>query len=176
MSEQETSPTKKWTLDPVHSYIEFTFHLNGENPRKVIFRKVAASLMMEDKFEDSKFVVQWAIDSADSGDKAFDKFIHSEDFLNVLKIPALKFTSEKVSKLSVTQYGVRGNLEFGGSSEELSFNGKFEGKVVHNSNGMERTGFYLATWAEPHLFHLQERTIKFDKSIYIEIDLEFVRN
>ncbi len=175
MSEQDTSSLKKWTLDPVHSYVEFTFHLNGDNPRKVLFRKVAAALKMDDKFEESEFVVQWSIDSADSGDKAFDKFIHSEDFLNIEKIPTLKFTSQKVSKLSVTQYGIRGVLEYGDMKEELSFNGKFEGKVVHSNNGLERTGFYLATWAEPHIFHLQERTIKFDKSIYIEIDLEFVR-
>ncbi len=166
---------KKWTLDPVHSYIEFTIWMNNENPRKLFFKKVAAALQMEDKFEDSKFVIQWAVDSVDSGDKAFDKFVHSEDFLNVNKIPIIKFTSEKVSKLSETQFGVRGLLTYGKWEEPISFNAKFEGKIVHSSNGLERTGFYLSTQAEPHIFHLQERTVKFDKSIGIEIDLEFVR-
>ncbi len=165
----------KWVIDPSHSYIEFSIFMNGEAPRKVYFRKMMASLLLEEEFDKSQIQLQWIADSIDSGDKGMDKFLSSADFFASEKVPLLKFTSEKISKISHSQYGVRGCLTYGSHDEPISFNAKFENNIVDQEDGSKRTGLYMSTQVDPKMFDIGSREIKFDKSIGIELELEFLR-
>lgn len=163
-----------WVADPSHSYIEFSIFINGEVPRKVYFRKMAATLKLEETFENSELQLQWVTESVDSGDKGLDKFLTSSDFFAADKVPTLKFTSEKISKLSETQFGIRGNLNYGSHDEPISFNTKFDNHIVVQEDGKKRTGLYLATQVDPKMFGINNRAVSFDKGISIEVELEFL--
>jgi len=162
-----------WIVDPGHSYIEFSVFINGEAPSKIYFRKMAATLALEDSFEQSQLQLQWVTDSLDSGDKGLDKFLTSSDFFAADKVPTLKFSSEKISKLSETQYGIRGTLTYGSHDEPISFNTRFDNNVIEQPGERKRTGLYMATQVEPKMFGINNRAISFDKSISIEVELEF---
>ncbi|MGB3466933.1 MAG: YceI family protein [Cyclobacteriaceae bacterium] len=163
-----------WVVDPAHSYIEFTLHINGDVSRRVYFRKIASLLKLEESFENSELQLQWVSDSVDSGDKGLDKFLTSADFFAADKVPTLKFTSEKISKLSETQFGIRGTLNYGHHDEPISFNTRFENNLINQEDGRKRTGLYMSTQVEPGMFGIKNREIRFDKSIGIEVELEFL--
>lgn len=163
-----------WVVDPAHSYIEFAIHINGDVPRRVYFRKLAAVLKLDESFENSELQLQWVSDSVDSGDKGWDKFLTSADFFAADKVPTLKFTSETIHRLSETQFGIRGILNYGDHDEPISFNTKFDNNIISQEDGRNRTGLYMSTQVEPGMFGIRSREIKFDKSIGIEVELEFL--
>jgi len=164
----------KWVIDPSHSYLEFSIFMNGEAPKKVYFRKIAANLKLEEEFEKSVLTMQWVSSSLDSGDKGFDKFLTSTDFFASEKVPILKFSSEKISKLSHSQYGIRGCLNYGDHNEFISFNTRFENNIIAHDDGIRRTGIYMSTQVDPKMFDIHSRELKFDRSINIELELEFI--
>ena len=163
-----------WIADPGHSYIEFSIFINGEVPRQVYFRKMGAVLNLHEDFEKSELQLQWVTESVDSGDKGLDKFLTSSDFFAADKVPSLKFLSEKISKISETQFGIRGKLNYGDHDEPISFNTRFDNNIVVQEDGSKRTGLYLSTQVDPKMFGINNRSVNFDKGINIEIELEFL--
>lgn len=163
-----------WVVDPSHSYIEYTVFMNGKAPFKVYFRRLAGSLTLGEQFEDSQLSLQWVTESLDTGDKGLDKFLTSADFFSSDKISILKFVSEGISKISETQFAIKGSIQSGEKVEEVSFNSRFEGNLADMGDGKRKTGLYMATQVYPKMFDINNREIKFDKSIGIEVELELV--
>ena len=163
-----------WVVDPSHSYIEYTIFINGKAPFKVYFRRMAGVVTLNEQFEKSQMSLQWVLDSLDTGDKGLDKFLTSADFFSSDKISILKFASEGISKLSETQFAIKGMIHSGDKSEEVSFNCRYDGNVVDMEDGKRKTGLYMATQVYPKMFNINNREINFDKSIGIEVELELV--
>ena len=163
-----------WVVDPLHSYIEYAINLNNQAPFKVYFRKMAGLLAIDDGLENAQLTLQWTLESLDTGDKGLDKFLTSTDFFASDKISAVKFSSDHISRLSETQFAIKGSLTYGENSVEVSFNSRFENNQVQQENGTRKTGLYMATQVSPDMFSINNRAISFDKSISIEIELEFV--
>ena len=163
-----------WVVDPSHSYIEYAISINGKAPFRVYFRRMAGMASISEQFENSQLTLQWVLDSLDTGDKGLDKFLASTDFFSTDKVSTTKFISSGISKLSETQFAVKGTIHHGEKSEELSFNSRFDGNFVEVGDGKRKTGLYMATQVYPKMFSINNREISFDKSIGIEVELMLV--
>ncbi len=128
---QDTStalPTGTWTLDPVHSRIEFAVTHNGISVFRGSFRDVAASL------DESGLTGTAQVESVALDDPNLRGHLLSPEFFDAERFPELTFRSRAI-RLDGTSVTVEGEITIKGVSQPLSLAGTLNGPVENPFGG-----------------------------------------
>ena len=103
--------TSTWTIDPVHTVVEFKVkHMMISNV-KGKFSKVTGALTLDEAVLENSHV-EGSIDAAslETRDAQRDAHLKSADFFDVEKFPALSFKSTKISLIRAGELVIEGEL------------------------------------------------------------------
>jgi polyisoprenoid-binding protein YceI len=103
--------TSAWSIDPVHTVVEFKVRHMMISNVKGQFSKVTGALTLDEAaLENSR--VEGPIDAAslETRDAQRDAHLRSADFFDVDKFPALSFKSAKISLIGAGELAIEGEL------------------------------------------------------------------
>lgn len=109
-----------WTIDPEHSYVGFKVrHLMVSNV-KGNFTTFTGAVELDDKdVAKSKVAVNIDTNSIDTNVQKRDEHLRSADFLDVVKYPAMTFTSKKIIQNGKDRLAITGDLTLRGVTREV---------------------------------------------------------
>ncbi len=123
--------TTKWGLDKAHSEIQFKAKhmmittITGE------FKNYEVSIETEDDdFTTAQISYTAEVASIDTGNEQRDGHLRTNDFFSPEQFPELTFVSTGMVKKSDDHYILNGNLTIRDITKSVSFETKFEGKVL----------------------------------------------
>jgi polyisoprenoid-binding protein YceI len=134
----------KWTLDPVHSTVEFKIrHLMISNVSGQ-FNKFNTDVQTEDEdFMKAKVVFTADSSSVDTGNDQRDQHLKSDDFFNAAKFPQIKFVATKYENVDDDgSYEVYGDLTIRDVTRNIRFDVEFGG-IITDPWGNKRAGFTI---------------------------------
>lgn len=145
MTTATETTTTTWTIDSVHSIVEFAVKHLVVTTVKGRFRSVEASLTIDEGSPENSSVTT-TIDSAsvDTNDPDRDAHLRSDDFLNSAKYPKIAFQSTQVERVSDKEYLVHGNLTIRDVTRPVVLHTEFEGEV-QDPWGNRRAAFTATT-------------------------------
>jgi polyisoprenoid-binding protein YceI len=133
-----------WTLDPVHTTIEFEArHLMVAKVRGRFAEFEGALRIAEDPTQSSVTVTIRAA-TLDTQTQQRDEHLRSADFLEVDKYPEITFVSTAVEHDEDDDWKVRGDLTIHGVSRPVTLKTEYSG-VVTDPWGGQRAGFSAET-------------------------------
>ncbi len=117
--------TKKWTLDPTHSELQFKVkHLMISNVTGQ-FNSIAGEITTESEdFNQAQIVFTADISSINTGNEQRDAHLKSTDFFDADSFPVLKFESERYF---ASDGQITGLLSIRGISKTVTLNVEFAG-------------------------------------------------
>lgn len=136
---QETS-ISTWTIDPVHSNVDFAVkHLMISTVRGQ-FRQFEATLYIDEANpENSRVEGSVDIASIDTGEPDRDAHLRSDDFFNAERFPKMSFRSKRLQMKGADEFKLTGDLTIRDVTREIELEGEFEGRVK-DPWGNERIG------------------------------------
>ncbi|MFZ4057236.1 MAG: YceI family protein [Ferruginibacter sp.] len=135
--------TKKWTIDPSHSEIQFKVkHLMITNVTGS-FNDFSGSLEgSNEDFTDATILFEAKVDSIDTGNEQRDGHLKSADFFNAAEFPVLTFESSSFEKKADSDYILTGALSLHGVTKTVQLNVEFGG-IVTDPYGQIKVGFEI---------------------------------
>lgn len=145
--------TTKWTLDPMHSELQFKVKHLMITTITGSFNDFSAELTTEaDDFQEAEISFKAAVDSIDTGNKDRDGHLKGTDFFNAEQYPSITFSSTSFTRTG-DKYQLSGALtikdvtkpvtlevEFGGQAKDLYGNTKagfsLKGKINRTDFGL----------------------------------------
>lgn len=133
--------TTKWTVDSVHSSIDFSVKHMMIAKVKGSFREFEAQIEA-DPADLTTASIQFFIDlsSVDTRNGDRDNHLRSADFFDVEKYPRMTFQSTRIVKTGEGEYEITGNLNLHGVTRAETFSVTFEG-AGKDPWGNEKVGF-----------------------------------
>jgi polyisoprenoid-binding protein YceI len=136
----QLAPTGTWTIDPVHSHVEFAIKHSGVATIRGRFGGVEGTLAGGDSPRISGTI---QIGSVDSGDETRDTHLLSPDFFDVERYPTITFRSTAVERRS-GELVVHGELTIKGTTRPVELRGALVGTGV-DPMGSDRIALGLET-------------------------------
>lgn len=134
--------TTKWTIDPMHSEIEFKVkHLMISTVTGKFGSFTANAESDAEDFSDAKISFSADINSINTGNEQRDGHLKSDDFFNAEQFPTLNFVSTGISKGSNGMV-LTGDLTIRDVTKSISLNVEFNGTMV-DPYGNHKAGFEL---------------------------------
>lgn len=138
-----TQTTELWTVDPLHSEIQFKV-------KHLVISTVTGSFESFEgnvetgngSFEDADIAFTADIDSISTNQEDRDNHLKSEDFFDAEKYPTLQFESTSVNKLDDQRYQVAGDLTIRDVTDEVVLD-VIHGGTVEDQHGNTKAGFEL---------------------------------
>lgn len=138
----------EWSLDPVHSSIEFSVKHMMITTVRGRFKEVDAKVIVdEDNPENSYVEASLNAASIDTGSPDRDKHLRSADFFDAETYPTLTFRSKRVAGAHAEEgdhFTVVGDLTIRDTVMEVSLDVTFDGRGT-DPWGNQRAGFTAAT-------------------------------
>jgi polyisoprenoid-binding protein YceI len=182
VSAPEVTATTTWNIDPVHSTAQFKVkHMMISNV-KGEFTSVTGKLELNGS-DLNKSRVEASIDagSINTREAQRDAHLKSADFLDVEKFPALTFKSTRISKMSVDEIAVEGDLSIHGVTRNVVFDVEGPSAPIKDPWGNTRIGISAKTTIERKDFGLtwnaalETGGIVVGEEVHITLDVEFVK-
>ena len=181
IGELEVPAPGRWTIDPVHSNIQFIARHMMISKVRGTFREFVGTIeIAEDPTQSSVEATIWAA-SIDTGDPNRDEHLRSEDFLDVQRYPEIRYRSTLVQPAEDDHWRVDGDLTIRGVTRPVSLLVEFCG-VATDPWGNARAGFlgmteinrddFDITWNQA----LETGGFILGKGVKVEIDVEAVRS
>ena len=127
-----------WTIDPVHSEIEFKVKHMMISTVSGSFEKFEGKVETStDDFKDAQFSFSADIDSVNTKSKDRDNHLKSDDFFGAEKHPKLTFISKSFDGEKMV-----GNLTIKGVTKEIKLDAEYNGTAV-DPYGQVKAGFEL---------------------------------
>ncbi|WP_316810558.1 YceI family protein [Pedobacter heparinus] len=167
----------KWTVDPMHSFVNFSVKHMGISFVDGSFHKFDGSVTAaKADLTDAKISFTVDVNSISTNVAQRDKHLKSDDFFNAEKFPAMTFESTSFKKLSGNNYVLSGKLTIRDVTKDVKFNVVFGG-TAKDQQGNTKAGF-TATTSVNRL----DYNIKYDptgmgiaKDVKVTLNLEFVQ-
>jgi len=134
-----------WTVDPMHTQVEFSAKHMGLMTVKGHFTGVRVSIdLNEDDFTAS--AVEATIDTRSlvTNDARRDAHLKSPDFLNVEQFPAIHFKSTRVERAAHDQYKMTGELTIRNVARTVTLDVVYSGQAKDPMGGVH-AGFSAYT-------------------------------
>ncbi len=128
-----------WTVDPVHSTVEFLVKHLVVSKVRGRFTDFSGSIEVGEDILDSKVIANIAANSIFTGQEMRDNHLRTGDFLDIEKYPTITFTSTAVTPTS-DSYKLTGDLTMHGVSKAVELDLEFNG-VSKSPQGDVRAGF-----------------------------------
>jgi len=169
-------PAGTWTVDPVHSTIQFGITHSGIATFRSGFGEYAASLSGG---EHPKLEGSVEVASIDVDEEQFKGHLMSPEFFDVEKHPRLEFTSTELAVADDGEVRLSGQLEIRGETREVSAVGRFA-RVPAYLDGRERLGLSVQAGVDRRDFGLDWNADlpaggqALEYEVTIEVELQFV--
>lgn len=141
----ETATTTKWTLDPMHSEVQFKIkHLVISTVTGSFKTFQGAAYTEGDSFENANVEFTLDVDSVDTNQEMRDGHLKGEEFFDVAKFPQIKFESTAFTKTSGDNYKLTGDLTIKDVTKPVTLDVEYGGTAVdfygNTKAGFEVTG------------------------------------
>lgn len=134
----------KYTIDPLHSDIEFKIkHLMISSVRGRFNSFRAGMSASTTDFSDAELWCDIDVESIYTSISERDTHLRSADFFNVEKYPLIQFKSSKISVSEDGEYIINGDFTIKGESKPIVLKGNYNGSDVDHY-GQEKFGFELS--------------------------------
>lgn len=167
----------KWTVDPMHSSVNFSVKHMGISFVNGHFEKYNGSITAA-KPDLSDAAIEFTVETGSVNTQAAprDKHLQGDDFFNAEKYPEMKFESTSFKKVKGDEYVLSGKLTIRDVTKPVSFKVLYGGTAKDHS-GNTKAGFHATT-----TINRLDYNIKFDpsgqgiaKDVAISLDLEFAQ-
>jgi polyisoprenoid-binding protein YceI len=170
-----------WTIDPVHSTVEFAVRHMMVSTVKGRFRTFEGRLLI-DEGEPSRSTVEASIDvaSIDTGVEDRDNHLRSDDFLNAARFPRITFRSTKIEPAGDDRWKMTGDLTIRDVTRPVTLDVEFVGRGP-DAWGKERAGFSAETKINRKDFGvnwngvIEAGGVVVSDSVRVMLDIEAVR-
>lgn len=169
-------PAGTWTVDPVHSSIQFGITHSGIATFRSGFGEYSATLTGG---EDPRLEGAVEVASIDIEEEQFKGHLMSPEFFDVENHPQLKFRSEELAVGDDGSVRLRGELEIRGETREVSAVGRFA-QVPAYLDGRERLGLSIEAAVDRREFGLNWNADlpsggqALEYEVAINVELQFV--
>ena len=139
----ETTQTKtQWTVDPVHSEIQFKVKHMVISTVTGQFERFSGSAESEgDDFEGATVTFEVEADSINTRNSDRDAHLKSDDFFNAEKYPKITFKSKSFTKVGDNNYKLVGDLTIRDVVKEVTLDVEYGGMVDNDGYGNVKAGF-----------------------------------
>lgn len=133
--------TAKWNLEPAHSELQFKVrHMMITNVTGHFTKFDATVETQGDDFTTAKVNFTADVNSISTNNEQRDGHLKSDDFFSADKFPEIKFTGNKLEKISDEEYKLHGDLTIRDVTKPIVLNVEYGG-TVKDPWGMTRAGF-----------------------------------
>ncbi|OYU94840.1 MAG: hypothetical protein CFE21_14215 [Bacteroidetes bacterium B1(2017)] len=132
--------SNKWSIDPMHSDIEFKVKHLMISTVTGKFTSYKAEAEAGDDFTDASINFSADVNSITTGNDQRDGHLKSDDFFNVEKFPSLNFSSTAFTKNADGTYVLTGDLTIRDVTKSISLNVEFNG-LMTDFYGNVKAGF-----------------------------------
>ena len=166
----------KWTVDPAHSFVNFSVRHMGISFVDGNFEKFDGSFTAgKPDLSDAKINFTVDVNSISTNVEQRDKHLKSDDFFNAETYPTMKFESTGFKKVDQNNYELSGKLTIRDVTKDVKFNVVYGGTAT--AQGSTKAGFNATT-----TINRLDYNIKFDptgagvgKDVKITLNLEFAK-
>ncbi|PFG29202.1 polyisoprenoid-binding protein YceI [Paramicrobacterium agarici] len=131
-----------WTLDPMHSKLEFSLkHLMISKVRGT-FDVVDATVVTAENPADSTVEATIDVSSVNTGQADRDNHLRTSDFFKVDEFPTMTFRSTKISN-DGDDFTIEGELTLRGVTKPVTLTGEFGGVI--DAQGQTKAGLTAST-------------------------------
>lgn len=132
-------PTGTWTVDPVHSSVEFRIKHMMISTVRGRFSEFAGTIEAAPDYRDSKVRGTVKAASIDTNEPRRDDHLRSADFFDVEQHPEITFESTRIEHIEKGDYRVGGELTMHGETHTVEFEVTVHG-VTKDPQGQDRVG------------------------------------
>ena len=166
----------KWTVDPAHSFVNFSVRHMGISFVDGIFKKFDGTVTAaKADLTDAKINFTVDVNSINTTVEQRDNHLKSDDFFNAETYPTMKFESTEFKKLNQNNYELSGKLTIRDVTKDVKFNVVYGGTAT--AQGSTKAGFSATT-----TINRLDYNIKYDptgagigKDVKITLNLEFTQ-
>lgn len=167
----------KWTVDPMHSSVNFSVKHMGISFVNGTFGKFDGTVTAaKPDLTDAKISFSADVNSINTAVEPRDKHLKSDDFFNAETYPKMTFESTSFKKLKGDNYELSGKLTIRDVTKDVKFNVVFGG-TAKDQQGNTKAGFTATT-----SINRLDYNIKYDpsgmgvaKEVSITLNLEFAQ-
>lgn len=171
------SAQTKWSVDPMHSSVNFSVKHMGIAFVKGNFGKFDGTITASKAdLTDAKISFSVDVKSVNTGVEMRDNHLRTDDFFNAEKYPAMTFESTSFKKLTGNNYALTGKLTIRDVTKNVVFN------VVYGGTAKDQQGNTKAGFGATTTINRLDYNVKYDptgagiaKDIKIELNLEFAQ-
>ncbi len=168
-------PAGTWTVDPVHSSINFAITHNGVATFRSGFTSYEATLTGG---ESPRLEGTVDVASVDVSEEMLKGHLLSPEFFDAERHPRLKFSSTEIGVEEDGSVRLRGELEIRGEAHAVEATGRFA-EIGADIAGKERVGFSLEAAVDRRDFGLDwnadlpngGRALEYEVAINVELEL-----
>jgi polyisoprenoid-binding protein YceI len=171
----------KWSLDPMHSELQFKIkHLMISNVSGALKNFQAEVETEGEDFTSARINLIAQMDSISTNNEQRDAHLRNSDFFEVEKYPELKFKSTKVEKVDSNTFVVYGELTMKGVTKSIKLDAEFNG-VVKDPWGNERAAFTVTgkinrtDWGMNFNGVMETGGVMLGEEVKINSELEFLK-
>jgi len=132
-------PTGTWTVDPVHSSVEFRVKHMMISTVRGRFSEFEGTIDAAPDYHDSRVRGTIKAASIDTNEPNRDAHLRSADFFDADNHPTIAFESTSIEHVDKGDFRVSGNLTMHGETRPVVFEVTVHG-VVHDPQGNDRVG------------------------------------
>jgi polyisoprenoid-binding protein YceI len=144
-----------WTIDPVHSNIEFAVQYIGISTFKGRFRNVTGTIQTDEESPaHSSVAASIDVSSVDTLIAPFSERLLSEDFFAAETYPAITFQSTDVQVVDARHALISGQLTLRGVTQAVVLDTTYHGQAIHPFSGKLNAAFTATTQIERSDFGL----------------------
>ena len=164
----------KWTIDPMHSEVQFKVKHLVISTVTGAFRKFEGSVESEsDDFEAAKINFTIDVDSIDTNQPQRDAHLKAVDFFDGAAFPHITFASTSFTKKSGSNYVLKGQLTIKGVTKEVELAVDFGG-IATDPYGNVKAGFDISGVVNRKDFGLTASMITEAGSIVVGDDVKLI--
>lgn len=131
----------QWTIDPVHSVVQFSIQHLGISLIRGRFAEVEATLDVGADLASSSLGATIGMGSIDTGNPDRDAHVKSSDFFSAEVNPKMTFASSAIEQTGEGSYSVTGELSLNGQTNSETLAVSFNGGENNPLDGSVRSGF-----------------------------------
>jgi polyisoprenoid-binding protein YceI len=167
----------KWTVDPMHSFVNFSVKHTGISFVEGGFKKFDGSFVAaKEDLTDAKIDFTVDVNSISTNVEMRDNHLKTDDFFNAEKYPKMTFESTAFKKIKGNTYALAGKLTIRDVTKNVVF-AVTHGGTIKDDKGNTKAGFTATT-----NINRMDYNIKYDptgagiaKDIKITVNLQFVK-
>jgi len=167
----------KWTVDPMHSFVNFSVKHMGISFVDGSFRKFDGSIVAaKADLTDAKINFTVDVNSINTGVEMRDNHLKTDDFFNAAQYPTMTFESVLFKKVKGNNYALAGKLTIRDVTKDVVF------AVVYGGTAKDQQGNTKAGFTATTTVNRLDYNIKYDptgagvaKDIKVTLHLEFTQ-